>query len=156
MVNMRAAGGLCCKGKRLTCVTFSGHGAQGGRQTSFNGIQPCVMNLSNILACLATFGKRAAFQKEVIAGFPGLSNRQEDVSPGVKPAGLIFCPRPINIAVQPDAAVWSAQPVPVQHRWRSPACTAPLPWLVSTELFNTAKPCRWSVLNTEVVRHGRL
>ena len=37
------------------------------------------MTLRNTLPCLATLGKIAALQKEVIAGFPGLSNEQEDL-----------------------------------------------------------------------------
>jgi len=37
------------------------------------------MNLHDILACWATLGKIAALQREVIAGFPCSSYRQEDV-----------------------------------------------------------------------------
>ena len=47
-------------------------------------------------------GKIAALQKEVIAGFPGSSNKQEDFQREDMPAGLSFCPRPDNIAVHPE------------------------------------------------------
>jgi len=32
------------------------------------------------------------------AGFPGSSNKHEGILPGIKPAGLISCPRPDSIA----------------------------------------------------------
>ena len=65
------------------------------------------MTPRDTLSCSATLGKTAATQKEVIAGFPGSSNKQEDVQPGDKPAGLIFCPWRNTIAVHPgDRGLW--------------------------------------------------
>jgi len=59
------------------------------------------MASSNTLPCSATLGKIAPLQKDAIASFPGSSTKQEDIKPGIKPAGLIFCPRPDNIAIHP-------------------------------------------------------
>ena len=63
------------------------HAGQREQQISLNGFKPCVMNLPTVFPCSATLGKIAALQKEVIASFPGPSNKQKDVWPGVKPAG---------------------------------------------------------------------
>ncbi len=52
------------------------------------------MTSRDTLPCWGTLGKIAALQKEAIAGFPGPSDKQEDIKPGIKPAGLTLCPRP--------------------------------------------------------------
>ena len=59
------------------------------------------MTSRETLSCSATLSKIAALQKEVIAGFPGSNNKQEDIKPGIKPAGLIFCSGPNIIALHP-------------------------------------------------------
>ena len=50
-----------------------------------------------------------ALQNEPIAGFLGLSNKQESVVPGIKPAGLIFSPHQNNIPTHLQAGELVAQ-----------------------------------------------
>ena len=74
---------------------------QGGRQYYLNSILPFVTTSRASLPCSAAEGSIAARQKKPTAGSPSSGNKQEGFLPGVKPAGRMFCPRPLSFAVHP-------------------------------------------------------
>ena len=57
-----------------------------------------------------------------IAGFPGSHHKQENVLPGVKPAGLTFCPRPNDIATLPEQTALAERRIPYVEVKAHPHC----------------------------------
>ena len=97
--NIRATADTACYTGTTSCKLH--RHCQGGRQYNLNGILPFVMTSCASPPCSATSGKIAAHHNKPTAGFPGSSNKQEGVLPGVKPNGRMFCPWPTRFAVHP-------------------------------------------------------